>query len=39
MVHSKDLCTHCAHLSIRQMLLDWVPVIAMVIESVLRFVR
>lgn len=32
MAHSKDLCPHCAHLSARQMLLDWGPVIAMVIE-------
>lgn len=28
-----------AHLSVRQVLLDWVPVVAVIIDGVLRFVR
>lgn len=39
MVHSKDLCTRCAQLSTRQMLLDWVPVIPVFIDMVLWFVQ
>lgn len=36
-VDSEDLCTHCAHLSVRQAVLDWVPVITMIADVVLRF--
>lgn len=39
MTHSEQPCTHCAHLSVRQMLLDWAPVIAVIIDCVQWFVR
>ncbi len=34
-----DPCAHCAHLSIRQAVLDWVPVIMLITDVVQWFAR
>lgn len=39
MAESKEPCARCARLSMGQVLLDWVPVIPVVIKVVLLFVQ